>query len=133
MIKVREVESIVAQMGEPRALPMGRAEFDHWSDRIISGALIPGPEGKTYELEDLQMADPNSDVGVFYLSLKNALCGLLLHIGPTESHKPDAYFIHALRVSAVKQVGVMISEELRAKAKERHARKLEAVSDAELS
>ena len=35
-------ELVIDQMLEPRPLPMGRKEFEEWSDRIISGALISG-------------------------------------------------------------------------------------------
>lgn len=82
-------EVIVDQMLEPRPLPMGRSEFESWSDRIIAGALLNGgadcPE-------------------VFIESQKWALANMIMHIGPTESHKPDAHFIHGLRVNAVKLV-----------------------------
>lgn len=77
------VSTIVAQMHEPRALPMGDAEFTEWSDRIISGALVPCTDKD---------------------SLLFALSTMLMHLGPTESHKPDAYFIHALRKAAINEV-----------------------------
>lgn len=83
-------EEIVAQMTEPRPLPMGREEFEQWSERIISGALVP--------------ADNKS--------LKYALANLLMHLGPTESHKPDAFFIHSLRKFAVNQVADAIRREI---------------------
>jgi hypothetical protein len=118
-------EVIVDQMHEPRPLPMGRKEFEEWSDRIISGALIPGKEGYVYETPGLEAWDPDSDYAKHMESQKFALANQLLHIGPTESHKPDAYFIHCLRVSAIKQVAVMIGEEYRQKAKDR-ASKCEA-------
>lgn len=95
-------------MHAPRALPMGRTAFDEWSDRIISGALIPGGE---------------EDKEAFYDSQKFALADLLLHLGPTESHKPDAFFIHSLRKFAVNQVADAIRRELHAKGKERMAAK----------
>lgn len=81
---------IVNQMLEPRPLPVGRTEFEEWSDRIISGALLP--------------ADAASQ--------KFALADALLHLGPTESHKPDAHFIHTLRKFAVNQVAVEMRKEL---------------------
>lgn len=73
---------ISAQMNEPRALPMGMTEFDEWSDRIISGAMCA--------------ADKNSQ--------RYVLANMLLHLGPTEDHKPDAHFIHSLRKFAVNEV-----------------------------
>ena len=82
---------ILEQLNEPRPLPMGRKEFDEWSDRIIGGALIPG-------------ATANSQ--------KYILANSILHLGPTEDHKPDAYFIHSLRKFASNQVADVIRREI---------------------
>ncbi len=82
---------ILEQLNEPRPLPMGRAEFEEWSDRIIGGALIPG-------------ATPNSQ--------KYILANSILHLGPTEDHKPDAFFIHSLRKYASNQVADVIRREI---------------------
>lgn len=90
---------IVDQLNEPRALPMGRAEFDTWSDRIIAGALVS--------------ADRSSQ--------RYVLANMLLHLGPTESHKPDAHFVHSLRKFAVNQVADEIRKEQFAEAKARTA------------
>lgn len=89
----------IDQMNERRSLPMGRQEFEEWSDRIISGTLLP--------------ADPES--------MKYALATMVMHLGPTESHKEDAYFIHSLRKSAANQVCHAIMTELHAAAKARLA------------
>lgn len=78
-------------MTEMRALPMGRAEFEAWSDRIISGALVA--------------ADARS--------LKFALANMILHLGPTEDHKEDIYFIKHLRKVSVNQVADAIANEIR--------------------
>ena len=75
--------TIMAQMNEPRPLPMGQKEFVEWTDRIISGALIPCDDRD---------------------SLVAALSAMLMQLGPTESHKPDAYFIHSLRKAATNEV-----------------------------
>ena len=75
--------TILAQMHEPRPLPLGQKEFVEWSDRIISGALIPCDDRD---------------------SLVAALAAMLMRLGETESHKPDAYFIHSLRKAAVNEV-----------------------------
>lgn len=75
-------EVIKDQMLEPRPLPLGAEEFEIWSDRIISGSLLP--------------ADPKS--------MKFSLANMIMHLGPTESHKPDAYFIHSLLKAASNQV-----------------------------
>lgn len=96
MIKLKNTEetsreTILGQLSEPRPLPMGRKDFEDWSDRIISGAVLPGATAE---------------------SQKFALAGMLTHIGPTESHKPDAHFVHSLRVCAIKQVAIDIIREL---------------------
>lgn len=75
--------TIVSQMNQPRPLPLGQKEFVEWSDRIISGALIPCDDKD---------------------SLVAALAAMLMQLGPTESHKPDAYFIHSLRKAAANEV-----------------------------
>lgn len=88
-------EVIADQLKEYRPLPMGRQEFEEWSDRIISGAIV-GAEVK---------------------SQKYALANLLLHLGPTEDHKPDIFFIKSLRKGAVNQVADAIRTELYAERK----------------
>jgi len=98
---------IMDQMLEARPLPMGRIEFDEWSERIISGALIP--HGK------------ETDLDVFVQSQQFALANMLMHLGPTESHKPDAYFIHCLRKFAINQVADDVRKELHEAAKLRTA------------
>lgn len=87
------VETIKAQMLEPRPLPLGRKDFDEWSDRIISGALIPGATVRDQ---------------------KFALADMLMHLGPTESHKPDAHFIHFLRKVCINQVAHAMLCEIKA-------------------
>lgn len=98
---------ILEQLNEPRPLPMGRKEFDEWADRLISGALVT--------------ADAPSQ--------KFALANMLLHLGPTESHKPDAHFIHSLRKFAVNQVADAVRKELHEEAKARTAAEEAAKSD----
>lgn len=82
--KTKEVplDAIKGQLLEKRPLPQGATEFEEWSDRIISGSLIT--------------ADT--------MSLKYALANMIMHLGPTESHKEDAFFIHQLKKSAANQV-----------------------------
>lgn len=102
-------EVIIDQMNEPRALPMGLKEFHEWSDRIIGGALIP-------------MAPYSVETYVAFVEgQKFALANALMHLGPTESHKPDAFFIHSLRKFAINQVADTIRKELHAAAKARTA------------
>ena len=47
------------QLNEKRALPLGSQEFEEWSDRIISGACIPGatPESIKFALADQLLQD----------------------------------------------------------------------------
>lgn len=96
---------ILGQMNEPRPLPMGRQEFEDWSDRIISGALLPG----------------TGDPKVFVEGQKFALANMIMHLGPTESHKPDTFFIHSLRKHAINQVADTIRKEIHEAAKVRLA------------
>lgn len=79
------------QMREMRPLPQGRKEFEEWSERIIAGAMITAKK----------------EHQIF------ALCTQILALGPTESHKPDAHFIHILRKVAANQVAVTIQHEIK--------------------
>jgi len=103
---------IVDQMMEPRPLPLGRQEFEEWSDRMIAGAMLP--------TEHLKSDDEKQ---IFIDSQKCTLAGMILHLGPTESHKPDAFFIHSLRKGAANQIAHDIGTEYRQRAKERLAKK----------
>jgi len=102
-------ELILEQMQEPRPLPLGRTEFMEWSDRIIAGAMIP--------------ADPTQSHETHIDSIRYALANLILHLGPTESHKPDAFFIHSLRKFAINQVADTLRKELFEAGKKRVAEK----------
>lgn len=93
------VETIAGQLLESRPLPMGREEFHEWADRIIAGAVIP--------------CDPNANYQHFIDSQKFCLANLIMHLGPTESHKPDAFFIHSLRKFAVNEVANAMRNELK--------------------
>lgn len=73
---------ILDQLAEPRPLPIGRTEFDAWADRLIAGAALQAGSDDPAKFRDGQ---------------KFALANMIIHLGPTESHKPDAYFIHQLR------------------------------------
>ena len=90
---------ISKQLLEPRPLPVGRKEFEEWADRIIAGTMLQA---------DVQ-------------SQKFTLANLIMHLGPTESHKPDAFFIHSLRKFASNQVADVIRCEIRDEAKARLA------------
>lgn len=86
------VTEISGQMLERRPLPLGKTAFKEWSDRIISGSII------------------DADVE----SQRFALANMLLHLGPQESHKEDAYFIHSLRKVAINQVAHNMANEIKA-------------------
>lgn len=88
---------ILDQMTEKRPLPVGMTEFDIWSDRVISGTGLP--------------ATPESQ--------KFALAQMLINLKPTEDHECDAYFIKALRKSAINQIAVAKMEQIRDEAKAR--------------
>lgn len=79
------------QMKELRPLPMGVSEFHEWSERIISGAMVPASEP----------------------SLKFALAEMIMHLKPTQDFCDDAYFIHCLRKGAVNQVAYAMMETIR--------------------
>ena len=95
----QDVKLKVDKMNEKQVLPTGMQEFEEWSDRIISGTLLP--------------ADPDSQ--------KFALATMLMHLSPTSDHETDGYFIKSLRKAAVNQVAHAKMEELRTKAKARLA------------
>lgn len=86
-------------MNEKRPLPVGMNEFEEWSDRIISGTMLP--------------ADPESQ--------KFALATMLMHLAPTVDHEIDGYFIKSLRKSAVNQIAHAKMTEIRDRAKARLA------------
>lgn len=81
------LKEILRQMNEPRPLPMGMKEFDEWAERILSGAMVPSTDKE---------------------SLKAVLASMLLALGQTEDHKPDAYFIHLLRKAATNEVAAHV-------------------------
>lgn len=92
---------ITDQMHEARPLPMGVKEFHEWSDRIISGAMVP--------------ADTAGQ--------KFALAEMIMHLKPTQDFCDDAYFIHCLRKGAVNQVAFAMMNEIR------DARKIKLAAD----
>lgn len=76
---------------EARALPVGRQEFEAWSNRIIAGSDLPADEH----------------------SMKGALAGMIMALSPMDAFKEDAYFIKGLRKSASNQVAAAMFEEHR--------------------
>lgn len=85
---------------------MGVKEFHAWSERLISGALLQG--GKD---------DPEA----FIKMQKFALASMLMHLGPTESHKPDAHFIHSLRHQAAKEIAYQYIQDIQEEKKKKIA------------
>ncbi len=73
---------LIAEMQEKRPLPLGVAEFEVWSDRIIDASMIQADR----------------------VSLKYALANIIMQLKPTEDHVEDAYFIKSIRKAAVNQV-----------------------------
>lgn len=115
-------DMIMGQLTDPRPLPMGRIEFDEWAKRIIAGALVPNEDGLRCFHDELKTTPEQLEkLLVFKESQLFTVANLLLHLGPTESHKPDAFFIHSLRKFAVNQVADTIRVEIRDKAKARLA------------
>jgi len=106
---------IVAQLNEQRPLPLGRKEFDEWSHRIITGAMLP------------QATD--EDAESFYKSQRFAIANMIMHLGPTESHKPDAFFIHQLRKVVSNQVAHTMMQEIKAERDAKKATELKVVEN----
>lgn len=82
---------IMDQMSELRPLPIGRAQFMDWSDRIISGALVE--------------ADKESQ--------RFALTEMIMHLPPNKSYCEDAFFINGLRRVAVNQTCLTMMTEIK--------------------
>lgn len=91
-IKEASIDQLIDQLSELRPLPVGMQEFEVWSDRIISGAMLPA----TTE------------------SQKFALASILLGVGQTKDHESDGYFIKCLRKGATDQIAVAKMEEIKA-------------------
>lgn len=107
---------IVDQMLEPRPLPLGRTEFGEWSYRIITGAMLPNVK--------------DEDPIAFLEGQKFALANMIMHLGPTESHKPDAFFIHQLRKVVANQVAHTLMQEIKELSNARQAKADDAKASA---
>lgn len=92
MLKWYFKKKALESLKEPQPLPLGRKEFDDWSDRIIDAACIPGATR---------------------LSLKFALAGMVTHTKPNESFVADGHFVHTLRKVAANQVALDVLRELK--------------------
>lgn len=92
---------------EPQqALPIGMTEFNVWARRIIDGAAVPGL---------------TEDSALF------ALSSMLLHLPSTQSFHSDAFFVHALRKSAINETAYAVMKDLEGRLKERKAAEASAV------
>jgi hypothetical protein len=78
-------------MLEKQPLPIGKTQFIEWSDRIIEGAHV----------------DASRE------SLQFSLAAMLMHLGPTEAYREDAFFILQLRKAAVNQTAHAIMTEIK--------------------
>lgn len=103
------VPVIQDQLLEKRPLPIGRAEFEAWSDRIIAGAMV----------------------GATVVSQKFALANMIMHLGPTESWKEDGYFISSLRKYAANEVAHAIAVETKHAAMAAEEKRLESLETPE--
>jgi hypothetical protein len=90
---------------ERQALPIGRSQFTEWSDRIIKAACVEASER----------------------SLKFSLASMIMHLGPTEAFKEDAYFVLALRKAASTQTAHMMLQEIKEE-QEREKKQAEATA-----
>lgn len=90
---------ILDQMNEPRPLPLGMTEFEEWSDRIISGAMLPAETS----------------------SQKFALAEMIMHLKATDDHCNDGFFVKSLRKVAANQIALAKMTEIRDAAKARLA------------
>lgn len=77
----------------PSATPVGITEFDQWAQSIID----------TYK--------PAADD----VSVKFALCAMLMRLGPTEAYKPKRYFALALHKGAASQIANGVMYEIKTK------------------
>lgn len=85
------VGDMTEAMLERRALPIGKTQFEEWSDRIIAGAMV----------------------GASVRSQKWALAEMVMHLNPTEAFKEDAHFILKLRKAAVNETCAAIMREIK--------------------
>lgn len=93
-LQKKAIAQVQDELQVKRPLPIGRAEFNLWSERIIQGAMLPAPpEQQKYVLANI----------------------LVNSCGPTVAFESDLFFINYLRKYAVNQVAVEIREEIYAK------------------
>lgn len=86
------VGDITQAMLEKRPLPIGLAQFNEWSDRIIQGAMVEASKR----------------------SQKWTLAEMVMHLNPTEAFKEDAHFILKLRKAAVNETCAQVMRDIKA-------------------
>lgn len=104
MLKWIAKKRLVKELKDPYPLPLGRTEFEAWSDKIIEAAQIPGASKE---------------------SLKFALAEMVLHTKPNESFVPLGHFVHSLRRGAAAQVAHAMFKEI----KEKHNAETKVLAD----
>lgn len=95
-MKLTKIKQFLSKLRNflPSALPRGMSDFDSWSDDVIS----------TYDL-------PAND------SIKFALATMILHLGPTDSHKSKRYFAKCVLKGMSAQVASSVMYTLKEKQK----------------
>lgn len=89
----------------PTALPVGMAEFKAWQDSILSLSKVPDND-----------------------STRFATAVMIMHLNPTEDHKPMRYFVKALNKSAANECANFIALQL----KEKQAKAAKEAAEAKL-
>lgn len=92
-------------------LPVGRAEFNTWADRLIEKAG--------------RFADERS--------MKYALASQIIHLPHDIAFKNDAYFVNSLRKAAANQVASAIFQEIKMQQAEEFAKAKEEAEKARLA
>lgn len=104
---IKAIRRLLALRKTP--LPQGVTEFDVWADDII-------------DLYDM----PNND------SIKFALATNVMHLKPTESHVPKAYFGAVLRKGAATQVAHQVMQDCKARQEARIKEEQEKLAQQQL-
>lgn len=99
---------LIDDLQKKKPLPLGMAEFEVWSDRIIALAMVD--------------ADAQSQ--------KFVLADLITHLNATEDFKEDGYFVKVLRKMAINQIADAKRREIRDATKARLAAEEQAAVSA---
>ncbi len=110
--KKRAIKKIVDELSVPYPLPLGRKEFEVWSNKIIVAAEIPGA---TIESQQFALAE------------------MVLHCKPNESFVPLGHFVHSLRKGAASQVCHTIFQEIKRAQQQRVVDEQKVLEDGKVS